>query len=79
MITKDELIAELEQLHNEKKLAIPIYTAHLENASFLSHLKPESREEIKSMLLTLAKESEGHVRTFEAIIKKVKESKQDVY
>jgi len=79
MITKDELIAELEQLHNEKKQAIPIYTAHLKNASFLSHLKPESREEIKSMLLTLAKESEGHVRIFETIIKEVKESKQDVY
>ena len=79
MITKDELIAELGQLHDEKKQAIPIYTAHLKSASFLSHLKPESREEIKSMLLTLAKESEGHARIFETIIKEVKESKQDVY
>ncbi len=79
MITKDELIARLRQLHNEKELAIPIYTKHLESTFFFSHFKPEAQEEIKKMLLTLAMESEVHARTFEAIIKKVKESEQDVY
>ena len=79
MITKDKLIARLKQLRNEEELAIPIYAKHLENTFFLSHIKPEAQKEIKSILLTLAAESEGHARAFEAIIKKVKESEQDVY
>ncbi len=32
-MTKDELIARLNQLHNEEELAIPIYTKHLERYS----------------------------------------------
>ena len=79
MITKDALMARLKQLHNEEELAIPIYVKHLESTFFLSHIKPEVLEEIKSMLLTLAMESEVHARMFEAILKKVKESERDVY
>jgi rubrerythrin len=79
VITKDELISQLRQLHNEEELAIPIYTKHLESTFFLSDIKPEARDEIKSMLLTLAMESEVHARMFEGLIKKVKESPRDVY
>ena len=78
-MTKDELVVRLRQLHNEEELAIPIYTKHLESTFFLSHIKPDAQKEIKSMLLTLAMESEVHARMFEATIKKVKESEKDVY
>lgn len=79
MIKKDDLIAQLKQLRSEEELAIPIYSKHLESTFFLSHIKPAAQEEIKSMLLTLALESEVHARMFEALIKKVEGSKQDVY
>lgn len=79
MITKEELLVQLERLRSEKKQAIPMYTQHLKDTSFLSQLKADPREEIKSMLLTLAEESEAHAGTFAAIAKKVKESQQDVY
>ena len=78
-MTREELIGRLKQLRDEEELAIPIYTQHLKSTFFLSSFKPETREEIKSMLLTLAEESETHARMFEAIIKKVKESERDVY
>lgn len=79
MITKDGLIARLNQLYDEEKSAILIYTKHLENTFPLPRIKPEAQEEIKSMLLTLIMESEVHARTFESIIKEVKESARDVY
>ena len=78
-MTKDELIARLTKLHNEEELAIPLYTKHLESTFFLSHIKHKAQDEIKEMLLTLAMESEVHARMFDAVIKKVKESKRDVY
>lgn len=79
MITKDELIARAKQLHDQEVSAISIYTQHLENTFPLPRIKPEAQEEIKSLLLTLIMESEVHTRMFEAIIKEVKESNQDVY
>lgn len=79
MIKKEELIARLKQLQSEEEKAIPIYAKHLEKTSFLSHLKPDAQKEIKSILLTLASESEGHAKVFETIIKKVTGSEQDVY
>ncbi len=79
MMTKSELIARFKKLHNEEELAIPIYTKHLENTFFLSHLKPEVRKDIEEKLLTLAMESEVHARMFEAVIKRIQESKRDVY
>ena len=78
-MTKDELIARLNQLHNEEELAIPIYTKHLESTFFLSRIKPEAKKEIQEMLLTLAMESEVHARMFEATIKKIQESERNVY
>jgi rubrerythrin len=78
-MTKDELVSQLRQLHNEEELAIPIYTKHLESTFFLSRIKPEAQKEIKEMLLILAMESEVHARMFEATIKKVQDSERDVY
>jgi hypothetical protein len=78
-MTKNELITRLKDLHNEEEMAIPIYTKHLESALFLSHIKPDARREIEEMLLTLAMESEMHAKMFEAAIKKIQESKLDVY
>jgi rubrerythrin len=78
-MTKDELIARLKQLHDNEEVAIPIYTQHLESTFFLSSFKSEAQKAIKGMLLTLAAESKGHARMFEAVIKKVQESERDVY
>jgi hypothetical protein len=79
MMTKNELIAQLRKLHNEEEVAIPIYTKHLESTLFLSHIKSGVRREIEEMLLTLAMESEVHAKMFEAAIKKIQDSKLDVY
>jgi rubrerythrin len=79
VIKKNELIIRLLQLHREEESAISIYTKHLENTFPLPRIRPEAQEEIKSMLLTLIMESEVHTRMFEEILKKVKESKKDVY
>lgn len=78
-MTKEELIKQLSQLCNEEEHAILIYTKHLESTFFLSDFRQETQKEIKDILLTLALESEVHERIFEAAIKKVEESGQDVY
>ena len=78
-MTQEELISRLKQLQNEEEKAILLYIEHLESTFFLSEFSPEAQTEIKEMLLTLALESEVHGRIFEATIKKIRGSEQNVY
>ncbi len=78
-MTREELKTRLRQLRDEEERAIPIYVQHLESTFFLSSFKPEAQKKIKAMLRTLAVESEGHARMFEALLKKVEEPGRDVY
>ena len=78
-MTKEELIGQLRELHNQEELAILIYTKHLESTFFLSQIPPAGQKEIKDILLTLAMESEVHARMFEATIKQIQGSERNVY
>ncbi|MFH0986333.1 MAG: hypothetical protein V1882_12525 [Candidatus Omnitrophota bacterium] len=78
-MTQDELIGRLKRLQDEEEKAILLYVGHLESTFFLSEFSREAQKEIKEMLLTLALESEVHGRIFEATIKKIQGSEQNVH
>ncbi len=78
-MTKEELISRIKQLNDQKELAIPIYTQHLEDELFLYALEPEAQKQIKEALLASAKESEAHAQMFRSAVKSVEDSERHVY
>jgi hypothetical protein len=78
-MTKDELLHFLQENLDKEEKGIPLYSMHLSNALFLSGLTPEDQERIRTLLLTLKRDSQRHKRVYEALIEKVREGAADVY
>jgi hypothetical protein len=79
LIKKDELISRLKGCLDTEEKAIVIYTRHFNNVLFLAQLDKEHRDKIRDLLKLLKEQSEKHKDLFINLIKKIIESKQDVY
>lgn len=79
MITKSELIDRLRKLRHEGEGTISLLSSHLNDIPSFSQVKPEAQEEIRSIILTLIRESEEHTALLEEAVEKVKEAGQDAY
>ncbi|MDO8663086.1 MAG: hypothetical protein Q7K98_07735 [Candidatus Omnitrophota bacterium] len=79
MIKKDELITLLRKGLDMEEKGIPIYARHIDKIIFLSGLSQEDQEKIKSTLMTLKQDSEGHKIIFQELINKITESTRNVF
>ncbi|MDD5019560.1 MAG: hypothetical protein PHH75_00420 [Candidatus Omnitrophica bacterium] len=78
-MTKDALIAKLEEGIKIEESAIVVYTKHMGNTLFLSGFAPGSKEKVAEILRTLWEESRGHRKIFEQIIARVQKDEKNVY
>lgn len=79
MISREKILELLKQCFSLEEKAIPIYAKHMSNTLFLSEFKKEDQIKIKNILETLKRESEGHMKIYEDLFRKVRGSSEDVY
>ncbi|EKD26549.1 MAG: hypothetical protein ACD_79C01130G0005 [uncultured bacterium] len=78
-MTKKELINTLEDFLKGEEVAIPTYLTYLKNTFFLSFFSKAEQEEIRHVLDTLKEDTVKHLIIYENLIRRIKESDQDVY
>ncbi len=78
-MTKQELLDALNECFKTEESAIPLYSKHINSTLFLSDFSDQEKKEVSSVLKMLLDESSMHAKLFKGLIKKVKESDQDVY
>lgn len=78
-MTKEELLQSLAEGVKIEETAIPIYSRNIESTLFLSGFDREKVAAIQKALTELKSDSERHRLMFLSLIKKVRESEQNVY
>ena len=79
MMSREELLAILEEARLAEEKAIPIYVKHLSAAVFWTGASKEKTEKIKETLRLLAEESEKHKKMVEHLIVELKKEGKDAF
>ena len=79
MITRTDLLKELNKAEHSEESVIIIITGHLSQAIRQSNLKSEEKTKILELLQKLSNDSIGHNVTILDLIQSVKEADIDVY
>ncbi len=79
MLSREELLLSLKRCRDEESRAVPVYGQNTANPLFLANLSAEEQSRVKSMLLSMKKESEAHLNVYDRLISEVEASEQDVF
>ena len=79
MITKEQLLNELNEALKTEESAIPLYTKHVSSTLFLADMEKEKVSRIKEILGILNSDSQKHAEMFKSLINRIEGDAKDVY